>query len=208
MFRALLPRETSFFDFFESHARVTSEGARELLALATDGAAVEPRARRIKEIEHEADVITHQCVDALHRTFITPIDRHDIHRLITRMDDVMDLIDAASDRIRLYELVPLRPEIREFAEILVHATGLVEKAVHGLRNLKHSAEIKTTCIEINRLENDGDALYRRAVLSLFHEVSDAICVMKWKEILDDLEAATDRCEDVANLVEGILLEHA
>jgi uncharacterized protein len=208
VFRSLLPRETSFFDFFERHAKITMEGARELLALTAETGSLEPRARRIKEIEHETDVITHQCVDALHRTFITPIDRHDIHRLITRMDDVMDLIDAASDRIRLYELAPLRPEVKEFAEILVHATELVEKAVHGLRDLKGEAEIKATCIEINRLENDGDALFRRAVLGLFHEEKDPITVFKWKEIFDDLEAATDRCEDVANLVEGILLEHA
>ncbi|MBN1336592.1 MAG: DUF47 domain-containing protein [Deltaproteobacteria bacterium] len=208
MFRALLPRETSFFDFFEHHAQVTVEGARELLALATETGPIEPRARRIKEIEHENDVITHQCVDALHRTFITPIDRHDIHRLISRMDDVIDLVDGAADRMRLYELTPIRPEVKEFAEILVQATQLVEKAVHGLRNMKGEAAIKAACIEINRLENDGDALFRRAVLALFRETNDAIFVIKWKEVFVDLEAATDRCEDVANLVEGILLEHA
>jgi len=207
VFRSLLPRETSFFDFFERHARVTVDGARELLALASEDGPVEPHARRIKELEHETDVITHQCVEALHRTFITPIDRNDIHRLITRMDDVMDLIDAASDRIRLYELAPKRSEVREFAEILVRGTQLVEKAVHGLRDLKGDEAIKATCIEINRLENDGDALFRRALAGLFRDEKDPIMVIKWKEVFEELEAATDRCEDVANQVEGILIEH-
>lgn len=208
MFKHILPREMGFFDFFERHARVSHEGACELLALAKDGN-VESHTRRIKEIEHEADVITHQCVAALHKTFITPIDRNDIHRLISRMDDVMDLIDAASDRIRLYELSPVRPEVLVFAEIIHRATSLLETAVKGLRDLKASETILQACVDLNRLENDGDAHFRKALADLFRDQrDDPIAVIKWKEVYEALETALDRCEDVANTVEGILLEHA
>ena len=208
MFRALLPRSTSFFDFFEKHAALTVEGAKEFLALATDSLNFESRARRIKEIEHETDVITHQCVEELHKTFITPIERDDIHHLISRMDDVMDLLDSTTERIVMYEIKAMTPEVRSFAEILVRATELVEKAVKGLRNLKASEEIIKTCIEINRLENDADALFRKVMAQLLNHETDAIKVIKWKEVYETLEFATDRCEDVANIVEGILLEHA
>ncbi|MBI5508242.1 MAG: DUF47 domain-containing protein [Deltaproteobacteria bacterium] len=208
MFRALLPRDTSFFDFFEKHAALTVEGAKEFLALTNNSSDLDSRVRRVKEIEHETDVITHQCVEALHKTFITPIDRDDIHRLISRMDDVMDLLDAAAERIKMYEIRVFTRELKTFAEILVHATLLVERAVKGLRNLKASEEILKCCIEINRLENDADALFRTCMAQLLNQEKDAIVIIKWKEVYETLEFATDRCEDVANIVEGILLEHA
>ena len=208
MFRALLPRDTSFFEFFEKHAALTVEGAREFMALTNDLPNLASHARRIKELEHETDVITHQCVEALHKTFITPIDRDDIHRLMSRMDDVMDLLDATSERIIMYQLEPTTPEIKEFAGILVRATEHVEQAVKGLRNFKASEEIIKSCIHINRLENDADALFRKVMAQLLNHETDAIKVIKWKEVYETLEFATDRCEDVANIVEGILLEHA
>jgi uncharacterized protein len=208
MFRALLPRDTSFFDFFEKHAALTVEGAKEFLALASQAQDFDSKCRRIKEIEHETDVITHQCVEALHKTFITPIERDDIHRLMSRMDDVMDLLDAAAERIVMYELKVMTPEIKEFASILVRATEHVAQAVKGLRNLKASEEIIKSCIHINRLENDADALFRKVMAQLLNHEKDAILVIKWKEVYETLEFATDRCEDVANMVEGILLEHA
>src|SRR5437867_10724147 len=119
MFGRLLPRETSFFDFFERHAALTVEGTKEFLSLVSTGANVAVKAKRIKEIEHETDVITHQCVEALHKTFITPIERDDIHRLISRMDDVMDYVEAAAERISLYEIKVIAPEARDLADVLV-----------------------------------------------------------------------------------------
>src|SRR5438093_6892517 len=121
MFGRLLPRETSFFDFFEQHAALTVEGSREFVSLVTTGANVGAKAKRIKEIEHETDVITHDCVEALHKTFITPIERDDVHRLISRMDDIMDYIEAASERIALYEIRQMTPEVRDLADVLVRA---------------------------------------------------------------------------------------
>src|SRR5829696_2445411 len=123
MFGRLLPRETSFFDFFERHAEKTLEGVREFLSLATTSANIEAKAKRIKEIEHETDVITHRCLEALHKTFITPIDPDSIHRLITRMDDVMDFIEAASERIALYDLTIMTPEVKDLADVLTRASA-------------------------------------------------------------------------------------
>src|SRR6266850_6549744 len=196
MFGRLLPRETSFFDFFERHAALTVQGVKEFLSLVSTGANIGAKAKRIKEIEHETDVITHQCVEALHKTFITPIERDDIHRLITRMDDIMDHVEAAAERIVLYEIREMTTEVRDLADVLLRATEEVEQALRGLRDLKHSASVVQKCIDINRLENEGDAILRTAVARLFREEKDPITIIKWKEIYEHLENATDRCEDV------------
>jgi len=208
MLEKLLPRETSFFDFFERHAALTVEGAKEFLSLVSTGANIESKTRRIKEIEHETDVITHQCVEALHKTFITPIERDVIHRLITKMDDVMDFVEAASERIALYGVTEMTPEVKDLADVLVRAAQEVERALRGLRDMKNAPMILQKCIDINRLENDADAILRAAVARLFREEKDPITVIKWKEIYENLETATDRCEDVANIIEGVVLEHA
>jgi len=208
MFGRFLPRETSFFDFFEQHAALTVEGTREFLDLVSTGANLEVRSRRILDLENETDVITHRCVEALHKTFITPIDRDDIHRLITRMDDVMDLVESASERITLYELTVMTADVRDLADVLYRASQQVEAATKGLRNLRDPQSILKLCIDINRLENEGDMIHRRAVARLFKEAKDPIEVIKWKEIYESLENATDRCEDVANIIEGVVLEHA
>jgi predicted phosphate transport protein (TIGR00153 family) len=209
MFGRFLPKETSFFDFFEQHAALTVEGAKEFLSLVATGANIEAKAKRIADIEHETDVITHRCVEALHKTFITPIDRDDIHRLITKMDDVMDFVEAAAERIALYEITVMTSEVRDLADVLVRASEQVALAAKGLRNLKDPQTILKLCVDINRLENEGDQILRRAVAKLFKEnAGDPITVIKWKEIYENLESATDRCEDVANIIEGVVLEHA
>ncbi len=208
MFGRFLPRETSFFDFFEQHAQLTIEGTKEFLSLVTTGANVAAKCRRISDIEHETDTITHRCVEALHKTFITPIDRDSIHRLITRMDDVMDFVEAAAERIELYELTVMTADVRDLADALHRAALQVEAAVRGLRELKNSQATLKLCIDINRLENEADAILRRAVARLFKEEKDPILVIKWKEVYENLEDATDRCEDVANIIEGVILEHA
>jgi hypothetical protein len=208
MFGRFLPKETSFFDFFEQHAALSVEGCKELLSLTLTGANITSKAKRIKEIEHETDVITHRCVEALHKTFITPIERDDIYRLITRMDDITDFVEAASERFVLYEIKEMTPEVKDLADILVRAAEQVVLAVHGLRNMKNAKPVLQACVDINRLENDADTILRRAIARLFREERDPITVIKWKEIYEDLETATDRCEDVANIIEGVVLEHA
>ena len=208
MLNRLLPRETSFFDFFERHATLTVDGAKEFLSLATTGLNIANKTKRIKEIEHETDVVTHQCVEALHKTFITPIDRDDIHRLITKLDDIMDFVEAASERIALYEIKDMTPECKDLADVLVRATQEVQEALRGLRDMKNAKAVLAKCIDINRLENEADGILRSAVARLFREEKDPITVIKWKEIYENLETATDRCEDVANIIEGVVLEHS
>jgi predicted phosphate transport protein (TIGR00153 family) len=208
MFRRLMPKEMSFFDFFEQHAELTVEGAKEFCSLVRTAANIDAKARRIKEIEHETDVITHRCVEALHRTLITPLDSDQIHRLITRMDDVMDFIEAAAERISLYRLKEMTPEVHDLADVLERAAQAVLTACKLLRNLREPETILKTCVDINRLENEADAILRRAVARLFDEEKDPITIIKWKEIYEHLESATDCCEDVANIVEGVVLEQA
>lgn len=207
MLERLLPRETNFFDFFDKHAQLSIEAAREFQSLVTTAANIESKAKRIAEIEGQADTVTHQCVEALHRTFITPIDRNDIHRLITRLDDVLDLIEGAAERIVLYKLVEMPQEIRDLTDVLVRCTEEVAQAVQGLRSMKSADTVRRICIDINRLENEADSILRNAIARLFENEKNAITVIKWKEIYETLENATDRCEDVANIIEGVVLEH-
>lgn len=203
-----MPRQVIFFDYFDQMAQKTMEGCRAMLELLENCTSVAEKARRIKAIEHEGDLITHECIEELHRTFITPIDRDSIHRLISRMDDILDLIEAVSDRINVYGITDPTEEARELARVLLISVEQVGKAVRGLRNMKNARQILSECVEINRLENEADTLLRSAVGKLFRTERDPLSVIKWKELYEGIEEATDRCEDVANLVEGIVLEHA
>jgi predicted phosphate transport protein (TIGR00153 family) len=204
----LLPREESFFDDFEKHAAKTVEGCRVFLEMAessSDCAAVSPR---MKAIESECDNITHGVVARLHKTFITPIDRNDIFRLISKMDDVMDFVEAAAQRLVLYDIHQPTPELAGLARTLLHGAERLREALSGLRNLKNPDLILEKCVEINRLENEADVQLRAAIAKLFREAKDPIFVIKWKEIYELLETATDRCEDVANIIEGVVLENS
>src|SRR5262249_26247867 len=171
------------------------------------GTNVVAKAKRIKEIEHECDTITHQCVEALHKTFITPIERDDIYRLISRMDDIMDYVEAAAERMALYKLTQMTEDVKNLADVLVRATQELAEAVKLLRNMQNAEAISQKCIDINRLENEADSLLRTAVARLFDEENDTKTIIKWKEIYENLESASDRCEDVANIIEGVVLEH-
>ena len=208
MFGKFLPRETSFFDFFEQHAALTAEGIKEFMALIEPNANIVAKAKRIKEIEHETDVVTHRCVEALHKTFITPIERDDIYQLITKMDDIIDNVEATSERIVLYDLTVMRPEIKDMASVLMRCIVQIQKALRGLRSMKNAEPILQTCVEINQLENEADALLRVALARIFKEEKDPLTVIKWKEIFEYLESASDRCEDVAQIIEGVVLENA
>ena len=207
MFERLMPREVAFFDYFDRLADKILEGCQALVELLEDGDLV-ARAKRIKAIEHEGDIITHQCIEMLHKTFITPIDRDDIHRLITRMDDILDLAESVAERMSIYEVGTPTEEANQLARVLVFGVERVGKAVRGLRDMRNAPQVLAECIEINRIENEADTLLRNAVAKLFRTEKDPLSVMKWKELYEGLEEATDRCEDVANLVEGIVLEFA
>jgi len=208
MLSRLLPRQTNFFDFFERHAALSVEGARELGKLVDEGARVEDVAKRIKDLEHEADEITHTCMETLHKTFITPIDRNDIHRIASKLDDIIDLIDGAARQLTLFEIRELPESAREATVVLVQATEAVERAVKGLRNMRNATTILGECVRINELENEADRIKAASVARLFREERDPITVLKWHEIYQALENVTDACEDVANVIEGIVLEHA
>jgi predicted phosphate transport protein (TIGR00153 family) len=209
MFARLFPSEgKDFFGLFERHVDKTVEAARLLRAMLNNPVDLADQARRIKELEHEGDVITHRAVEILHRTFITPIDRGDIHRLISRLDDVLDLIEATSERVWLYGIDTSDNDANDLAEVLVNAVSEVSRAMRGLRDLKNRDAILQVCMEINRYENEGDTLLRRAVARLFRDSKDPMMVIKWKDIYEFLEDAIDRCEDIANVVEGVALEYA
>lgn len=207
MFRWLLPRETSFFDFFDKHAAVIVEASQTLLSLADEESDIIAKINKIKELEHQADAITHQCIEALHKTFITPFDRNDIFRLISRMDDIIDFIKDAAARIETYKLVKITNEAKEMAQVLMKATQEVEKAVKELRKLKRVEAIRQSFIVINRLEHEGDIVLRHAIGRLFDEEQDVRNIIKWKEIYENLENSIDRCEDVSNIIEGVILEN-
>ena len=205
----LMPKSDDFFSDFEAQADTVVEGAKLLKALLDDFTDVPAKVQGIKDVEHRADDITHRAFARLHTQFITPFDRAEIHRLLSRIDDVLDLADAAAERLGLYDLDQVLPEAREIAGVLVAQAEKMAEAVRGLRTFKKdSRQLLDACREINVLENQADTLTRRTMAKLFKRGNDPLTVMKWKEIVDLLETATDRAEDVANVIEGVVLEHA
>ncbi|WP_438020500.1 DUF47 family protein [Sorangium sp. So ce315] len=203
-----LTRDAFFFDALADHAQ-RSVAASELLLKMLDRLDDAPAlAKKISDLEDEADKITHGCLAALHQTWITPLDREEIHALITRLDDVLDCIDAASMRLVLFEIDSSLPEARQLAQAVVESCTAMSSAVQSLRDLKRQPNLLELCVEINKLENKADGHYRTALAALFRKGNDPLLVMKWRDIYDLLESATDRCEDVANIIEGIVLEHA
>ena len=208
MFGFLIPKEFGFFDVFDEHAATCVEGSQIMLDMLEHFGDAPAKARRLKDAEHRADDITHHTMEMLHKTFVTPFDRDQIHQLISLMDDVLDLMDGAARRMMLYGVQEIPADLVELAKTLHHSTLEMQKAVKGLRDLKHAKDILKSCIEINKLENDGDAIRDAAIAKLFKEEKDAVQVLIWKEIYGDVETAIDRCEDVANVIEGVVLENA
>jgi uncharacterized protein len=207
MFSIFLPHETNFFDLFEQHAALIVKAAEAFLRQVSQGQISEEKIQPVKEIEHQADELTHQCIEALHRTFITPIERNDIYQLIGRMDDIVDDIDAASDFLTIYKIQHMTSEVQNLAHILFQASQQVEQVVKGVRNLKETERIRECCRVVHQLENQADSILRQAIGDLFEKEEDLRLLIKWKEIYEILESATDRCEDVANIVEGIVMEY-
>jgi predicted phosphate transport protein (TIGR00153 family) len=208
MFGRLLPKEGKFFDLFNEHAELCVKGAKEMVALMTNFDDLEIRVHAIEGIEKQADKITHATLDALHKTFITPLDRDDIHQLITRMDDILDLLEDAAHTISLYDIKAITPEAKRLAELCLACTEKVKSAVGLLHNMDNSREILAICQEIDRLESDADHVMRAAMSKLFREEPDVRNLIKLKAIYELLETVTDRCEDVSNILEGIIVENA
>ncbi len=208
MFSSILPKEGRFFDLFKELSTCLVQGATEFRDLCSNLKEAERRVRSIKDIEHRGDEITHRTMDLLHKTFITPLDREDIHTLVSRLDDILDFIDAAASRIHLFQVDDMPKEGLELAEICLHSVHLVQSAVSALDNLKNPENVIKTCVEINRLENDADHVLRSGLARLFREEPDIRKLIKLKEIYELLETVTDRCEDVANIIDGIVLEYA
>ena len=208
MLGRLMPREGKFFELFNAHAERIVEGSHELASMIGTFSELDAHAQRIDAAERAADKITHETITLLHKTFITPFDREQIHQLITTMDDILDLIQDVAESIALYDLHSVTAEARQLAEICQMCCDRVQTAVGLLTNVKQSSAILKCCEEIDRLESDADRVLRSALSKLFREETDLKQVMKLRVIYDLLESITDRCEDVANVVEGIVLENS
>ncbi|HZM37293.1 MAG TPA: DUF47 domain-containing protein [Burkholderiales bacterium] len=208
MLGRLMPREGNFFVLFNAHAERIVEGSGELAAMIESFSELDAHAQRIDASERAADKITHQCITLLHKTFITPFDRDQIHQLITAMDDILDLIQDVAESVALYDLRTITPEAKQLADICHRCCERVRTAVGLLTDIKRSDAILKCCEEIDRLESDADRVMRAALSKLFRVENDLKQVMKLRVIYDLLESITDRCEDVANVVEGIVLENS
>jgi len=208
MFARLMPHEGRFFTYFSEHAALILQGAVELKAMMDNMGETESRAHNIKAIETRADTVTYETIQLLHKTFITPIDRDEIHQLITRMDDILDLMEDVSQSVFLYDIRKIPDEAKRLADICVACTEKVKAAVDLLNNMGNAEKIMKICGEIDRLETDADQVLRAAMAKLFRNEPDTRELIKLKEIYEHLEAVTDKCEDVANIIEGIVIENS
>lgn len=208
MLEKLMPKSDEFFDDFDAQCAVTVEGAKMLHALLSDYRDVAARVQALKEVEHKGDEVTHRAFNRLHQQFITPFDRAQIHSLLGRIDDVLDLTNAAAARLHYYEIQSSLPDATELARLLVLAAEKVREVVAALRLIKQPQQILAGCKEIKRLETQADEALRAGMGRLFKSGVDPLTVIKWKEIYDMIETATDKCLSVANIIEGVVLEHS
>ena len=201
------PKEIDFFEIFDKTSLNITKAASQLVDFMENFDNPEVRAKEIHEIEQDSDMLTHDIMKKLNKTFITPIDREDLYALASRMDDVIDLIWAVADRISVFKLKEPMPEAIVMSKDILTTAEVMHKAVKKLKE-KNYAHVQEYCIEINRLENRVDRGFRDALGKLFDDVKDPILIIKWKEIYEHLEDASDRCEDVANVLESIVLKYA
>jgi predicted phosphate transport protein (TIGR00153 family) len=201
---SLFPREEDFFTLFRKQGQIVRRGCDQLNEMVTQFDRLDERARQLKETEHEGDLIAHELFERLNRTFITPIDREDIHDLASGLDDVLDAVEAIGTRLVLFKVKSSTPESRKLAAIVVKSGTQIEQAVGSLKEFKN---LKAFTIEINRLENEADTISRQAVADLFSGGHELLDVMRWHELYGRLEGAADRCEDVANVIESIVLKN-
>jgi len=204
----LVPKEEKFFDILEEAADNVEKAAHAFHDLVRNWSPESDKIKLIRDLEHEGDRMTHEVIDKLNRTFITPLDREDIHNLATELDDVVDIIQATMDRMLLYRIDRTTPQLTNMVEVLVRGTEVIGKAIKSLRDMKHTRRTLDFCIEANRLENEGDALLKAALEDLFSGQKEVLHIIKWKEVYEAAEYATDKCEDIANVIEGIIVKNA
>jgi uncharacterized protein len=203
----LFPKEVDFFEIFDRASQNLTKAAGLLVSLMENFDNIEARAKEIYEVEQEGDILTHEVMKQLNKTFITPIDREDLHELAASLDDVLDLIWGAVDRISVFKVKESTNEAISMSKDLLITTEVMHKAIQKLKE-KNYSHVQEYCIEINRLENRIDRDFRDALGKLFDEVKDPILIIKWKDIYEHLEDAADKCEDVANVIESIVLKYA
>jgi len=203
----LIPQDKAFFDLFEKLAGIVKEAAWQLVALTEDFTSVKEKRHAIELLEHKGDMITHDIYDQLNRTFITPLDPGEISRLASSMDDVLDYIDGATEKMYYYGIDSTDSHMIELAKLIHMSCAEIEAAVKGIRSIKDPRYIEERCIEVNRLENIADDVLAHAVTDLF-KTTDAIAIIKLKDIYEHLETATDYCEDVANVLSDIAIRHS
>lgn len=201
----LVPKDKKFFDMFAEMAANIGEGARLLKAILEDFENVEVRVKQLKDLEHKGDDITHAVLVKLNQTFITPFDREDIHQLASKLDDVLDYVYAAGERLVMYKILSAPPAAAELAGVIIRQADQLSKAVSMLEKHDNVLEI---CVEINRLENEADQIGRAALAALFEREKDPISLIKIKELIEVLETATDKAEDAANVLESVVLKSA
>ncbi|MFB3739349.1 MAG: DUF47 domain-containing protein [Candidatus Velamenicoccus archaeovorus] len=201
----VIPREQAFYDLLEEAARGVVAGATELRELVGDLGHADDHGQRIRDLEHEGDELTHRMLALLNTTFVTPLDRHDIHHLASSLDDVLDAVEAVADLLRLHRITEPIPHLQLQVEVLVSASEAVARAMASLRS---PAAADRAWVDIVRLEREGDHVYRRIVAELYSGDYQAMDVLKWRDIVESIEDAMDRCEDIANTIESVVLKHA
>ncbi len=204
----LFPKSTDFFTLFDEQAGYAVEAAQIFKEITEKGEVSHANYEKIQHLEHKADDAAHAIIEHLNNTFIAPFDREDIHALAIRTDDIIDIINAIVNRLRIYKISGENKRLVEFASVIEDSVKALAKAVHGLNNTKNVKAIQEACVEVNRLENVGDAMRDDFLAELFENEKDPIAVIKWKEIYQDAETVLDICEDVANMVDNILVKHA
>jgi hypothetical protein len=202
------PKTHDFFSYFERSSRNILDGTKLLQRMIANKGEREELVHKLKDYEHVGDKITHDVVDLLHQTFLTPFDRSDIHTLVTKMDDILDIVYYVGKRMTIYDVSDMPEEVAQLADIVNQSAEEISKAIAGLESLKNVKKVLNHCIEVNRLENEADEKMNVVIEKLFRNGWNPIEVIKLKEIVENLEAAEDKCEDVANIIENIILKHA
>lgn len=203
----LFPKTHDFFGYFEKSSHNIVDGARLLCRMIANKDERPELVRQLKDYEHVGDKITHDVIDLLHQTFLTPFDRSDIHTLVVKMDDILDIVYYIGNRLTRYNVSEMPKEVLELAQIVLRSTEEISKAVSGMKNLKNMQKVLNHCIEVNSLENEADEKTNAVIEKLFGNGWEPLQVIKIKELIENLEAAADKCEDVANIIENILLKH-
>ncbi len=208
MFLKFFPSDFNFFNLFEQQVGHAVEAARFFKEVVSHGCVNEDTLSKMAAIEHQADDVAHTIIEQLNKTFITPIDREDIHALTTRLDDIVDMMDTIVNRMRIYDITGVDKNMVEFAKVIEESVQAVALAIGGLRNIKNVKAVFDACVEVNRLENVGDTMRDKMLMELFATVKDPIEVIKWKDIYQDAETVLDVCEDVALIVDSIMVKQA